>query len=86
MTLLNIIKLIALTYIIVYSHPTNYIKEKLFKKNYLYKLFSCCMCLGFWIGAAFTIYQQNYNIENIIMNGCLISLLSFITDKILDRL
>ena len=59
--LLEILGLAALTNLFVWSEPTNILKAKVYKlikkeeEGFIYRLLSCCLCSGFYIGFIFTL-------------------------------
>lgn len=52
-TLLTIIGLIGITYIICYSHITNY--YKLYLPKFFQDLLKCTLCTGFWVGIIYAL-------------------------------
>lgn len=63
--LVEIIALASLTNLFVHSEPTNKLKHFIYNKlkrsedDFIFRLISCCLCSGFWIGLLFTfsLYQ-----------------------------
>ena len=84
--LIKIIGLSCMTYLFVNSEPLILIKRGLgFKeeeyydygkiKGFIYRLITCCLCSGFWIGLIFTLN---------IYEACVIAIISELINKILQ--
>jgi hypothetical protein len=63
MLIITILGLASMTVLWVNSHPTNVLRNKLYRKIYKckdftnlwhWRLINCCLCTGFWVGLAGT--------------------------------
>ena len=85
--ILKIIGLASLTVLFVKAEPLIIIKRLLgFKeelydtysslKRFIFKLITCCMCSGWWIGIFFLSLSGNYNLLEVIELASIVSIIS----------
>lgn len=84
---MNLLACIGLVWILkdsyILERPRNWIKSK---SASLSKLFSCGMCLGFWVGVSLSLFEYYAlnNKENIFFNPLAVSAFCWFFDSLLD--
>lgn len=83
----EILGLIGFTIVITNGYITEKLRYWVLEKNNFFgTLFSCSMCIGFWVGLLYSIFLREQPIKESLLFGFSISLMAHFTDTILNFL